>query len=147
MILTLLILQDNATRNLNRVASTAVNRYRFVDKDDNNNNNNVNNNNKNATKKLNLFQLLKQVEAVNPYHICAICREQAADKESNVGKTETVGTTTTSQTLERQAANKKSNVGLKNSEDAGKADENPVLSYSILKCCQRHIGPCSPIDL
>ena len=73
MILTLLIFQDNATRNLNRVASTAVNPYRFVDKNDNNNNNvnnnNINNNNKNATKKLNLFQLLKQVEAVNPYHI------------------------------------------------------------------------------
>ena len=127
MILTLLIFQDNATRNLNRVASTAVNPYRFVDKNDNNNNNvnnnNINNNNKNATKKLNLFQLLKQVEAVNPYHICAICREQAADKESNVGKAETVGTTTTSQTLERQAANKKSNIGLTNSEHAGKADE------------------------
>ena len=111
MILTLLILQDNATRNLNRVASTAVNPYRFVDKDDNNNNNNnvnnnnINNNNKNATKKLNLFQLLKQVEAVNPYHICTICRKRAADKESNVGKTETVGTTTTTNpTLERQAA-------------------------------------------
>ena len=79
-------LQDNVTRKLRRVERAPVYPYHFFNNNDNNVNND-NNDNDNAMKKLHR----RKRSAVNPYHICAICRTRAGDKKSKIWKSNTLG--------------------------------------------------------